>query len=147
MKTSLKLVAAALIFFLLGLFVGYSVPRPSEMSVTLNNSPATSTVSLMLDFGDGSVSTFQNIPISGTSTLFDVLLHLSESDSITMTYDDYGNEMGSLVQSIDGYVNGDTRNTYWQIWVNNEYAKIGASHYRVSPGDSIEWKFINQLVN
>ncbi len=49
--------------------------------------------------------------------------------------------MGDLITQIGDRVNG-TGGNYWQYWVNNNYASVGADSYIVKGRDVIEWKFM-----
>lgn len=140
-----KIILCGLSFFLFGLFVGYAIPLPEQSSL-LSTKVSTSTISIMFDYGDDGISVFHDISIKEGDSMFDVLFDMSESDKLTLEYTDYGLGMGVMIMSIDNYTNGNPRGTYWQYWVNNKYAKVGASNFKVNNNDVIEWKFTKELL-
>jgi nickel-dependent lactate racemase len=57
---------------------------------------------------------------------------------------DYGGGMGVFINSIASSKN--TKDKWWQYWVNGEYAKVGVSNYRPSSGDVIEFKLTGETI-
>ncbi len=51
--------------------------------------------------------------------------------------------LGVMIEELEGRKNGEHGN-YWQYWVNEEYAKVGADAYIPQGGDTIEWRFTHQ---
>jgi len=45
-----------------------------------------------------------------------------------------------FITSINGIQNGEN-NSYWQFYVNEEYANKGRSQYYLKSNDLVEWKF------
>ena len=45
-----------------------------------------------------------------------------------------------FITSINGIQNGEN-NSYWQFYVNEEYANKGCSQYYLKSNDIVEWKF------
>ena len=105
------------------------------------------TVSLMLDFGNGEIKTFKDIAIEEKTNLFDLLKKVTSENNLEFRYKDYGGDLGVLIESINNIGNNVGSDRFWQYWVNNEYAKIGASNYKLNPGDLIEWKYIKGQFN
>ncbi len=98
-------------------------------------------VSLMLDFSDGKIITCNNQKLKEKRTVLD-LLEICSSDTenpFALDYDLHP-EFGSFIKQIGDKENGKD-NKYWQYWVNNEYAQVGASQFQLEDGDIVEWKF------
>lgn len=97
--------------------------------------------SIMLDYGDGNVATYDNLRLSTNENLMQLMQQTAEDNNIVFDYKNYSG-LGALITKIGGKTNG-TENRYWQYWVNNKLSAVGASSYVVQPGDVIEWKFIS----
>ena len=99
------------------------------------------TASIMIDFGNGTIRTMNDIPVHAQDTLYTTLVAMSERDEFTLQTTDYG-DMGVFVEGIDGIkgVNG----TWWQVWINNTYATEGASSITTRHGDIILWKLTTE---
>jgi hypothetical protein len=123
------------VVFLLGISVGRQYSAPSDNQAVQDQ---VSNASLMIDYGDGKVKTYQDV--SG-STVFNVLKNASEKNNFDLKYKDYGGELGMFIESIDGIGKDPSGKKWWQYWVNNKYSQVGVSAYTVSPGDVIELKF------
>lgn len=125
--------------FILGAGSSYvTIPRPSVLPPLLPGSENNQSASVMLDYGN---DTFDIVSLSipkTDSTLFELLKKADEDKKISFGYKDYGGSLGVFIQSING-VEGSGE-TYWQYWVNNAYAQVGVSSYRVNPGDIIMFK-------
>jgi len=50
--------------------------------------------------------------------------------------------LGYEIESIGGYVNGDSDN-YWMLYVNGAAATVGIDSYLVQPNDEIALQYIN----
>lgn len=125
------------IVFLLGISVGRDYRAPATETVSQNQPQ--SSVSLMIDYGDGRVKTFHDL--SG-ATAFDVLKNATDANSTELKYKDYGGELGIFIESIGGIGKDPSGKKWWQYWVNNKYSQVGVSSYKIQPGDIIEFKFI-----
>ncbi|MFH1089367.1 MAG: DUF4430 domain-containing protein [Candidatus Uhrbacteria bacterium] len=100
------------------------------------------TVSVMFDFGDGTVKTFTDIEIKKDKiTLAEVLSVLYMEDKIDLDYTDYGGDLGIFIQAIDSVPGEGASDKWWQFWVNNVYSTSGVSSYYLNSGDVIEFKF------
>ncbi|TAL19235.1 DUF4430 domain-containing protein [Patescibacteria group bacterium] len=148
-----KYLAAGILVLIVGFLLGWGfAPAPAARPLAPANTPAGSnqlsevqkakTVSVMLDFGDGTVRTFTDIDVSGTKTVFDLLKSLSESGKgFVFSYQPPG-QYGVMVEQIGNKKNGD-EGKYWMFWMNNRLAEVAADRQSVAVGDVIEWKFIN----
>ncbi|MFX1496570.1 MAG: hypothetical protein ACFFBH_03495 [Promethearchaeota archaeon] len=99
-----------------------SVSVPNEPKQEVNN------ITLMVDYGNGTIITVDNINlINHKTTAFDALNYSCE-----VIYKNYG-EMGYLVEAING--------TYgnWLFYVNDEYVVAAANLYYLNNGDIVKW--------
>lgn len=143
MRTRLaaSFIVVALASFLLGWSFGPRLtPAPAAPA------PATErqerAVSVMLDFGDGTVRTYEGVAIAEGETLFDVMRRLSErGDGFVFRYQPPG-AYGILIDQIGDKVGG-TDGKYWLWYENNRMGQVASDAYVLAPGDVIEWKFIN----
>ncbi|MFH1253144.1 MAG: DUF4430 domain-containing protein [Candidatus Uhrbacteria bacterium] len=104
---------------------------------------ADKSVSVMFDFGDGTVKTFTEVSLpKDSASVFDVLLALSNEKKLALVYKDYGGDLGIFIQSINAVPGEGASDRWWQFWVNNIYSQIGVSNSLVKAGDVIEFKII-----
>ncbi len=99
----------------------------------------TSTVSIMLDFENGDIRTLYNLPVGQNEHLLPLLARALKKENTEIKTKEYSG-LGTLVVKIGNKENGGG-NAYWQYWVNNRHAEVGADQYVVKPDDVIEWKF------
>ena len=104
-------------------------------------------VSLMLDFGDGRIKTFNDIELKDDATVFELLEKITAENDLAFKYKDYGGDMGAMIESIGELASDAKNDRWWQFWVNNEYALIGASSYHLQDRDVVEWKYIKGQFN
>lgn len=123
--------------------IGYDFGRsPVVQAPSGLKDDETAEVSMMLDFGDGSVKIWRDISLAklSDSTVWAVLQSIAQKEAFTLEFKKY-DSLGVMVEKI-----GDKKNQgverAWQYWVNNQYATVSASKYQVSGGDVIEWKYI-----
>lgn len=95
-------------------------------------------VSYNIVFGNGNMKSYEMVPPKN-ATVFSLLEELVERENFKIEFKIY-EEMGVLVQSIDGVKNGQD-NAYWQYWVNGALPPIAADKKEVVKGDRVEWKF------
>lgn len=135
----------ALALFSLGILTGLSTQtvHAPDLDTFTSSETSTATVTLMIDFEDGNLQTFQNIAWHEGETVYDVLKIASER-GLFVTTKDYGGDMGVFIQAIGGKAGSGER--FWQYWVNNVYGSKGASTSIVKPGDNIEWKLIRTQI-
>ncbi len=81
------------------------------------------------------------LPISEGQTLLDVLTALNATDpNLQLSTEEYLG-LGTLVESMAGNTNG-TDNKYWQYKINGVMPQVGADHYKLADGDTVEWSFV-----
>ena len=87
------------------------------------------------------LQTYETLSISEDQTLLDVLTELNIADpNLQLTTKEYPG-LGTLVESMAGKANG-TDNKYWQYKVNGVMPQVGADHYKLVDGDTVEWSFV-----
>lgn len=136
-----------IVIFVAGIYVGQTnkitlpikVTQPQESGQQQDNQETK--VNLMFDFGNGQVQVFNDILAESDDTVFDLLKKVTEENKIEFKYKDYG-ELGVFVEAINGFINNGQADRFWQYWVNNNYAQIGASLYELQNNDVVEWKYI-----
>ncbi len=141
----LQYLLGALIFLIVGVLAGWSIPRP----VVENREPRTENrveevrreVALMVDEGDGTVKTFEREAFSEGESLFDLTRRITERTGMSFVYEPPG-QYGILITEIDGK-KGGTDGKYWLYWIGNHLGEVASDQYKLQPGDVIEWKFIN----
>ena len=129
-------------------FAGWLVGTGEVINLNPTTTPSVAeqvvpkTVSIMFDFGDGTVKTFSEISLpKESSTVFDILSVLSAEKKIDLAYKDYSGDLGVFIQSINSVPSEGNTDKWWQFWVNNNYSLVGVSGYNVNSGDVIEFKF------
>jgi len=132
-------IVVALAVFLIGVSVGEEV-KPSFTGIATNRDA--DSVSIMIDYGNGTILTESAIPLSSTTTVFSVLKLATDKRDIPLIYKDYGGDLGVFVNSINGVGKDPAGKKWWQFWINNAYSQVGVSSAVVNPGDVIEFKYI-----
>lgn len=140
MKT-IKFIIIALLFFIAGFFLGQSLKLPAVVTNLQEEvQPAVQTVVYILQFSDTEVNEFQDVAIKANQTVLDVLKEVTAKNNIALATKDY-KDLGALVERIGDKTN-DQDNKYWQYFVNGELAKVGASSFKLTGGERVEWKFM-----
>ncbi len=87
-------------------------------------------LTLIVDYGNGTVKTIENLELSDyNTTAFDALIN-----GCQIEYKDY-DEMGILVEEIDG-VKGN-----WRYSINNDFPGVSSDKYNLKNGDTVKWVF------
>ncbi len=130
---------AVIVSFIIGYDVGRSpvAQAPSEIP-----GAAIATVSIMLDFGDGTLQTWRDISLAELSdkTVWAVLQSIAQKETVPLEFKEY-DSLGVMVEKIGDKKNRGVEQS-WQYWVDNKYATVSASSYPLSGGEVIEWKYI-----
>jgi hypothetical protein len=100
-----------------------------------------STVRLVIDYGDGVIKTITGLPWTKGSTVLDVMnAAKSRSHGISFTYT--GNGASAFLTRIDDVANeGGGAKKNWQLWVNTSYADKSFGAYELQPLDVVFWRF------
>ncbi len=134
---SLLIILSLVVGFAAGSFINYG--RKSEVVQQQKTVSTGFSASLMIDYGNGTLKTFER-SLSPNETMLQLLTDAAKESGIGLETKNYGS-LGVLVVQIGQMKNGDGEK-YWQYWVNNIAPPLGADKYIVQPGDVIEWKFI-----
>ena len=132
-----------LILFIATLLIGLSLKAPSQEANIKEAALREEAVeiNLVIDYEDGAVESFAPMAEPGES-LFELMQRLGEENKVQLSYKSFPG-LGKLITSIGDKENGKG-GAYWQYWVGDEYAKVGASSYMPQEGDEIKWKFTKQ---
>ena len=137
-KKLVLLFIAIIVAFLGGITVGsYISNSPAAIP---NQAPSEAKVSIMLDYGNGKVVTYDDLAVTKNENLTQLMQEVAVNNNITLKFQEYSG-LGSLITQIGDKING-VGGYYWQYWVNNKMAMVGSSSYVARPGDIIEWKYI-----
>lgn len=146
MKTSSRLliILAAIILYTTGVLTSVSVANKRDRLAQIDKSPVSApeqnqSLSVMVDTGEDLIG-FPNIALKDGDTVWSVLEKVSAGRAELPVEGEQYQDMGMLVKSIKGFVNG-TDGQYWQYWLNNKYADASADKQAVKAGDVILWKF------
>lgn len=144
MKNSVKIAVIFILGLILGLGAGLFVSNNKFSAEVFQNTSPSKTIeaSLMIDFSDGRIITCNKKQLGEEKTAFKLLQICSENaeNPFELKYENYP-ELGALINQIGERKSGE-EGKYWQYWVNNEYAQIGASQFLLKDKDIVEWKFI-----
>ena len=116
-------------------FNRYKSPKIQESEVLLVEEEVLEPITLTVDFGDGETITES---IEGVSTAYELLEEVAKRKDFEIEVENY--DFGVLVTSINGYEGALER--AWIYFVNGETGEVAADQAEVSPGDTVEWKFI-----
>ncbi len=140
-KIAIFLAVGLIIGFVAGfLFLGGNFWSQTSLPQNTASETKENKASIMLDFGEGDVKSYNDVDLTQGENLFDVLKRMTKERGLTFEYKEY-KDLGMLITKIGDKENG-AENKYWQYWVNNKKSGIGASSYFPQSGDIIEWKFI-----
>lgn len=142
----LKPLLATFVTFLVGVVIGWSLPHSAVAPSGSGGAPLvlpapTSTSSVLLDFGDRRVVTYAGLSVAAGQTVWALMQELELTRGLRLESKDFGGELGVLVTGIGGTVNDQPTARSWHYWVNQRFASVGASQYRLHPGDQVMWKY------
>jgi hypothetical protein len=143
MKLILKIGIIIIIFFA-GFWIGQKqalAPTDGQTDPVLENKQRI-VANLVIDFGGGRILNSNPVSMPTGASVFDLLKIAAADKNLKLEYKDYGGDLGVFVESIDQVANDPASGIYWQYWVNNEFAKIGASSYKLKGGETVAWKYV-----
>ncbi|MCF2136061.1 MAG: DUF4430 domain-containing protein [Candidatus Thorarchaeota archaeon] len=91
-------------------------------------------VSVILDFGNGTVLTFEEIT---ADTVYNATREVTSVEA-----DWYGDLV--FVTSIAGVANDPSRGLWWQYWVDGILGPVAANKYNLENGNVVEWRLSPQ---
>ena len=103
------------------------------------------TVRLVVDYGDGVIKTITGLPWAKGSTVLDVMNAAKERPhGISFSYT--GSGASAFLTRIDDVANegGSGAKKNWQLWVNTSYAERSFGVYELQPLDVVFWRFATQ---
>ena len=98
-------------------------------------SPTSITSSLVLDFGNGEISTSS---ATGSKTAFDALEKTAREKNLEIKANN-NYDFGVLVEGIGSFTNNSSKS--WLYYVNGQMPSVAADKYELKQGDIIEWKY------
>ena len=84
-------------------------------------------------FNDGRPDDNQTFNIKSGESVLDLLARTKNIQVKEYSF-------GKMVTTIDNLKNGQNKK-YWIYFINDQEAKIGASNYKLKPGERVIWKF------
>jgi len=135
-----------------GVLLGWSLKETGYLQLsaspvqTVQNTERIS-VDITFDYGNGlsgqrDVQAFVGEALFAGDTVLDLLYILEEEQGIAIETRNFPG-LGQFIEAIHGVRN--TNNSYWQYWVNDEYAKVGAGQYVLQDGDKIIWRRTDEM--
>ena len=101
------------------------------------------TVRLVVDYGDGVIKTNTGLPWAKGSTVLDVMNAAKDRPhGISFSYT--GSGASAFLTRIDDIANEGGAKKNWQLWVNTSYADRGFGVYEVQPLDVVFWRLTTQ---
>jgi len=150
-KQTVKIFGVLFLVFMFGVLIGVSLVNIGYVSVGESRvfvgadtqvKEAEIRVDLTIDYGNGDTQIFPQEVLRSGETVLDLLENLERLHGITLQKRDFPG-LGVFIEAIHGVHN--TNNSYWQFWVNEEYAQVGASQFKLQDSDKVLWKRTNEL--
>ena len=135
----------ALVSFVLGAALGATFHKETIVvrEGTANTPAAMTSVNLMIDYGDGTIKTWNTVSWHEAMPVLDLVKTIADVNGIKLVTKDLGSKL-STVESIDDIANDSSKGMRWQYWVNNNYEPRIASKYFLKPGDLVVWKYVKE---
>ena len=100
--------------------------------------PETGVVAISIDYGDGASAVLPLVEFMRSETMLAVAKRAFAAAGVSFGARDYG--AGMAVTEVGGRQNG-TGDRYWEYMVNGARQQESIDRARLSPGDTLEWKF------
>lgn len=142
MKKTLGYMVIGVAAFLLGWGVGPRIAAPTPVVAPTQQEQPARTAAVMLDFGDGTVKTYDALPFTEGESLFDITKRAATEHGLGFE-NDPPNQYGILITQIGDKRGGPPENKYWTWYENGRMGQVSADTYKLVPGDVLEWKFVN----
>lgn len=103
------------------------------------------TVRLVIDYGDGAVKIFTDLPWSKGATVLDIM-NAAQARPHGITFKHTGSGASALLTQIDDVASegGGSGKKNWQFWVNTTYADRGFGVYELNALDVVFWRYTTQ---
>lgn len=82
------------------------------------------------------------IPVTSTGTVLEVMSAFATSSDFEFSGRNFSG-LGLLIEEIEGV--GNKGGFYWTLFINNELSERGVSSAHVSPGDVVEWRYLDDI--
>jgi hypothetical protein len=130
--------AVALIAALL-LLTGTWAPRPAGAQ------NASSTVRLVIDYGDGTIKTITDLSWKKGDTVLDAM-NAAKAHPHGITFSYTGSGASAFLTKIDDVANegGGGNRKNWQYWVNTAYGHRSFAAFDLQPLDVVFWRFMTE---
>lgn len=103
--------------------------------------PNATTISVLVDFGDGSQRVLQGLAASTGMTVQDAMA-LARSHPRPILSEVSGSGERAILTSIDSTTSERTRaGRCWQYWINDRYGTVSVGVAALQPGDRVSWAF------
>lgn len=115
---------------------------PKSFNENLKNTKEITTqdfLDIKIIFSDGKEISFKS-EFKEDESLAKIFRRALEKGGVNLETKNFGGSMGEFVYSINGFKN--TKDNWWQYWVNDRYAKVGISNYFPKKQDKIVFKLI-----
>ena len=128
---------------IIGAFLGASFHKETVVvrEGTANTPAALSSVNLMIDYGNGSIKTWNTVSWNEAMSVLDLMQKVANAKEVAMTAKPDAKGVNTL-DSIDNISNDPKQNLRWQFWVDNTYEPRTADKYYLKPGDIVLWKYV-----
>ncbi len=134
------LIAAMILIATVGIIVGIYAMEDG----TADSDGETTTMinaSVTITFSNETTWTYDNLSIStSNATVYRLLFKAGEAGNFSISSTFYPQYDSNLITAINGVENGQD-NKYWQYWINDSYATVGADKQSVHNHDVVAWKF------
>ena len=128
-----------LIQIVLSTVVAFVLAATEAPSIQAADDPQ-STVSLAIDFGDGSELHFTQLAWHDNMTVLDALATAAKH-ARGVKYKVRSSGSFAFVTEIDGLANEGGNGRNWLFQVNDKLGKVGAGVQELEVGDSVQWNF------
>jgi hypothetical protein len=102
--------------------------------------PASETVALEIDFGNGAVREFAALAWREGMTVADLMAEAARF-SPGIRYTQQGEGAMALLTSLDGVANGAPADRFWLYEVNGQPGTVSFAMHKLSAGDRVLWAF------
>ena len=107
--------------------------------------PASSSITLVIDFGDGTQRRFTDLPFSPGMTVLDAM-SAAAAHARPLAFESKGSGPGAIITSIEGIRDEGARSApgtarAWQYWINAAYGETSVGAGALHPGDRVSWAY------
>lgn len=141
MKQYWKYIAILACGLLLGFLLSVANIPKEKTKLKEETSPPQSAAWLIIEINEGEGGAWRVEPEKEKSLLQNMETLVSEKKIKMKTKEFPG--LGIMIEELEGRKNGE-EGKYWQYWINEKYAKVGAGAYIPQGGDIVEWRLTNQ---